>query len=308
MDVKKPDKLGYYGQIIIGPPGSGKTTYTDAICNFMSKIGRDVFVINLDPANNYLPYKSFCYADISSLIRLQEVMQALTLGPNGGLLYCIAFLWKNIEWLTNHLRKLKTHSSRPYLLIDCPGQIELFINDENMKNIIVYLTQGLGLNLSIVNLIDSHHCSDAGNFISAVLVSLSAMLHLSLPHINLLSKADLLSQFGSLPFNIDFFTEVLDLKYLIKTIDDNPLFRRYKRLNLAIASLVQDYSIVKFLLLDIQNYASLNNVLSHADKASGYVFSADENKNIQQLVSSTDCIELSVQTIQRVEERFAKNE
>lgn len=34
------------------------------------------------------------------------------------------------------------------------------------------------------------------------------MLHLELPHINLLSKIDLIEQYGKLRFNLDFYTEV----------------------------------------------------------------------------------------------------
>lgn len=34
------------------------------------------------------------------------------------------------------------------------------------------------------------------------------MLHLELPHVNLLSKIDLIQQYGKLQFNLDFYTEV----------------------------------------------------------------------------------------------------
>lgn len=38
---------------------------------------------------------------------------------------------------------------------------------------------------------DSLLCSDAPKFVSALLLSLSSMLHIELPHVNVLSKADL---------------------------------------------------------------------------------------------------------------------
>ena len=34
------------------------------------------------------------------------------------------------------------------------------------------------------------------------------MLHLELPHVNLLSKIDLIEQYGKLQFNLDFYTQV----------------------------------------------------------------------------------------------------
>jgi hypothetical protein len=46
-------------------------------------------------------------------------MSSLTLGPNGGLMYCMEFLEKNMDWLMKQLSKYKDH----YLLFDCPGQV-----------------------------------------------------------------------------------------------------------------------------------------------------------------------------------------
>ena len=43
-------------------------------------------------------------------------------------------------------------------------------------------------------------------------------LQLALPHINVLSKMDLLEKYGKLPFNIDYYTEVLDLNYLVQEL------------------------------------------------------------------------------------------
>ncbi len=81
---------------------------------------------------------------------------------------------------------------------------------------------GLGLRLTAVHLVDSHYCSDAGKFISVLLTSLVAMLQLGLPHVNVLSKVDLIEQYGPLPFNLDFFTEVLNLSHLVEQLEVRP--------------------------------------------------------------------------------------
>lgn len=53
-------------------------------------------------------------------------------------------------------------------------------------------------------------------------------------------------------FNLDYYTEVLDLGYLLEHLSDDPFFRRYKRLNEALIGLVEDYSLVSFTPLNVQ--------------------------------------------------------
>ncbi len=52
--------------------------------------------------------------------------------------------------------------------------------------------------LAAVHLCDAHYITDASKYISVLLLSLRAMLHLELPHVNVLSKIDLISQYGDL--------------------------------------------------------------------------------------------------------------
>ena len=52
--------------------------------------------------------------------------------------------------------------------------------------------------LVAIHLVDSHYCSDAGKFVSVLLTSLNTMLQIELPHINILSKIDLIESYGKL--------------------------------------------------------------------------------------------------------------
>ena len=52
--------------------------------------------------------------------------------------------------------------------------------------------------LCAVHLIDSYHCVDLSRYVSMLLLSLQAMLQLELPHINVLSKMDLMTSYGKL--------------------------------------------------------------------------------------------------------------
>ena len=65
--------------------GSGKSTYCRAMQQFLGAAGRPTAVINLDPANDSLPYD--CAASITDLVSLTDVMDEHGLGPNGGLFY-----------------------------------------------------------------------------------------------------------------------------------------------------------------------------------------------------------------------------
>ena len=46
-----------YGQLIIGPAGSGKTTYCKFLQGHASSIKRNIKIINLDPAAENNQYK-----------------------------------------------------------------------------------------------------------------------------------------------------------------------------------------------------------------------------------------------------------
>lgn len=172
----------HFGQIVIGPPGSGKTTYCFKVCDFYKqKLNRMVAVINLDPANENMMYKPAI--DVMELICAEDVMSTLNLGPNGALMYCMEYLEENFDWLLSKLSNVKDS----YLIFDLPGQIELYTHHSSIKSIFGKLEK-IGYHLCAVHMIDSHYCSDPTKFISTLLLSLSTMLQIGLPHVNVLSK------------------------------------------------------------------------------------------------------------------------
>uniref|UniRef100_A0A672K7T4 GPN-loop GTPase 2 n=2 Tax=Sinocyclocheilus grahami TaxID=75366 RepID=A0A672K7T4_SINGR len=269
-------------QIVIGPPVSGKTTYCRGMQEFLSYLGRKVVIVNLDPANEGLPYP--CAVDISELVTLDDVMDGLKLGPNGGLIYSMEYLEANMDWLEN---KLKHHHGY-YFLFDCPGQVELYTHHNSVKNIFAQLSKW-NFRLTAVHLVDSHYCADPAKFISVLCTSLSTMLHVELPHVNVLSKMDLIEQYGKLAFNLDFYTEVLDLSYL------------FHHLNVKLAEVIQDYSLVSFVPLNIQ-------VSERKRKANGhdfpYCFGDLEERNLQALMSAAVGADFQFSTTLSVQEKY----
>lgn len=71
---------------LIGPAGSGKSTLCSALITHANSIGRNVHLFNLDPAAENFEYQPTI--DIRELISLEDVMEEMGLGPNGGLVYC----------------------------------------------------------------------------------------------------------------------------------------------------------------------------------------------------------------------------
>ena len=73
-------------------------------------------------------------------MQVEEVMDSMRLGPNGGLLYAVQFVRTNLAWLDTQLAAVDQGA---YLMFDCPGQVELFTADSNMKVRIHYNTYNL---------------------------------------------------------------------------------------------------------------------------------------------------------------------
>ena len=56
----------YFGQLVIGPAGSGKSTYCEVIQKSALDTKRNILLVNLDPAAEN--YKYTCDIDIKDLI------------------------------------------------------------------------------------------------------------------------------------------------------------------------------------------------------------------------------------------------
>ncbi|ESN98929.1 hypothetical protein HELRODRAFT_67088 [Helobdella robusta] len=291
-----------FGQVVIGPPGSGKTTYCKAMQEFMKGLGRNVEIINMDPGNDSLPYK--CIVDVSDLITVNDAMSYMKLGPNGGLVYCMEYLEKNIDWLIDQIKHLP---DKHFVLFDCPGQIEFYTHHQSINNIFQTLTKSKRISLCAVYLVDSHYCTDPCQFISVLIASLGAMLRIELPHINVLSKVDIIEKQASLLFNLDFFTEVLDLKKLLDYVPSDPFIAKYKKLNNCLAGMIEDYSLVSFLALHVEDRYSMLRVMKAADKACGYLFGSEDERTIDKLFSHAMAAEFDYEKIASLQEKYVCN-
>jgi GTPase SAR1 family protein len=218
-----------YAQLVIGPAGSGKSTYCSYLAQHCETIKRTVHVVNLDPAAEVFTYP--VDLDVRDLISVNDVMEdeELKFGPNGGLVFCMEYLLENLEWLEEGLGDYDDD----YYIFDCPGQIELYTHIPVMKKITEFLQQH-NFRICSVFLLDAQFLTDVSKFFAGVMTILAAMIQLEVPHISVLSKLDLIHK--------------KDKKNLDRYLDPNPddlqselsqaMNKKYKGLNKALASLV----------------------------------------------------------------------
>jgi len=182
-----------YAQLVMGTAGAGKSTYCRAIQEHCSAAGRVVRVGNLDPAAETFKYD--VAFDVRELVSADDVMEELQLGPNGALVYAMEFLADHgAEWLDG---VLESFAEDDYVLLDCPGQVELYTHVPVMQRLVAAL-QRHGFSVCGVYCLDALFVSDASKLIAGSLTALSAMLHLALPHVNVLTKCDLVADKASL--------------------------------------------------------------------------------------------------------------
>ncbi|KAM0943768.1 putative GPN-loop GTPase, P-loop containing nucleoside triphosphate hydrolase [Dioscorea sansibarensis] len=253
-----------YAQLVIGPAGSGKSTYCSSLYQHCETIRRTMHIVNLDPAAEHFDYP--VAMDIRELISLDDVMEELGLGPNGGLIYCMEHLEENLDdWLAG---ELDNYLDDDYLVFDCPGQIELFSHVPVLRNFVDHLKRK-NFNVCAVYLLDSQFMTDVTKYISGCMASLSAMIQLELPHVNILSKMDLVTNKKDIENYLN-----PEATTLLSELNQN-MAPKFAKLNKALAGLVDEFSMVNFVPLDLRKESSIQYVLSYIDNCIQYGEDAD---------------------------------
>jgi len=258
---------------------------------------RTIHVANLDPAAEVFHYQvSF---DVCELVSVEDVMEELGLGPNGALLYCMEYLLENMDWLHD---ELENFGDDEYLILDCPGQLELYTHFPIMKRILDRMrTWGYESSMVSVFCVDAAFLVDTSKFLSGSLLSLSAMIALELPHVNVLTKCDLIdSQEVERILSQGSATQLWDAEQDRQSLieadseveqeNQRQLERRRRdrhRLTDAICQLLDDYSMVSFIPLNINDEDSLDHVLATVDHAIQYgedleVRGAEDDNDIEE--------------------------
>lgn len=248
---------------MMGPAGSGKSSYCATIVRHCENAQRRVSVVNLDPAAEHFDYVPAI--DIRELIHLDDVMEDedLRFGPNGGLVYCLEYLVKNMDWLEDQLGE----DNDDYILFDCPGQIELYTHLDIMPRLIACLT-AMEFRICAVYLLDCQFLLETSKFISGVMTALCSMVKAELPHVNVLTKLDLLNKRARK--QLERYLDP-DLPQLLEEEQRSSVFgQKYSKLTRAIASLIDSYSLVSFYPLNSTKPESIEELLITVDNAIQY--------------------------------------
>lgn len=232
-------------------------------------------------------------------------MEEMGLGPNGGLVYCFEFLLENLDFLSDALDGL----TEEYLIIlDMPGQIELYTHIPILPALVRFLGQSgaLDVRLCAAYLLEATFVVDRAKFFSGTLSAMSAMMLLEVPHLNILSKMDLVKGQVRKRDIKRFLTPDATL------LDDDPADlarshvlgersaageredqamggveaegeegdpskssavmggQSFKRLNKAVAGLIETFSLVNYLKLDSSDEDSVAAILSYIDDCIQY--------------------------------------
>lgn len=250
-----------FGQIVVGPAGHGKTTYCKTMIDHAETVNRKLDFVNLDPANDHMSLSKNVVFDIRSTQTVEDAMDLEELGPNGALIYAMEYFLEN----PGKFLELLADCEDDYILFDCPGQIELHTHYDIIKKI-VQLLQSLNFRLCGIFILDSGFFLDAAKFFSATLCTLSTMINLEIPFYNILTKTDLMSEESRK--KLDEYLEP-DTNFLLleESRWNTSWSKKYRKLTKSLARVIDDYSLVKFVPMNMFEEESLNDILFAADEA-----------------------------------------
>ncbi|KAK2755959.1 hypothetical protein FQN54_005756 [Arachnomyces sp. PD_36] len=179
--------------VCVGMAGSGKTTFMQRINSHLHSKQQAPYVVNLDPAVYSVPFES--NIDIRDSINYKEVMKQYNLGPNGGILTSLNLFATKVDQVISLLEKRTNPDpaqavSKPikHILVDTPGQIEVFVWSASGSIFLETLASSFPTVIAYV--IDTPRTSSTSTFMSNMLYACSILYKTKLPMILVFNKTD----------------------------------------------------------------------------------------------------------------------
>jgi len=189
---KKPTVI-----ICIGMAGSGKTSFIQRVNSYIHSNGKAGYLLNLDPAVSQVPFGA--NIDIRDTVNYRQVMKEYNLGPNGGILTSLNLFTTKFDQVLDFIDKRSKEVD--YILLDTPGQIEIFT--WSASGAIITDTLAASYPTVIAYIIDTPRSTSPATFMSNMLYACSIMYKTKLPFIIVFNKTDVVSH----EFAVEWMTD-----------------------------------------------------------------------------------------------------
>ncbi|XP_050409349.1 GPN-loop GTPase 1 [Patella vulgata] len=192
--------------IVLGMAGSGKTTLVQRLTAHLHALKTPPYVINLDPAVYEIPYPA--NIDIRDTVNYKEVMKQYSLGPNGGIVTSLNLFATRFDQVIDLIEKKA--DEHKYVIIDTPGQIEVFT--WSASGSIITETLASKFPTIVVYVQDTARSVNPVTFMSNMTYACSIMYKTKLPFIVALNKIDIVSHTFAKEWMTDFeaFQEAME--------------------------------------------------------------------------------------------------
>jgi len=168
---------------VSGTAGSGKSLLSAKLYDYYTSNGAFAAVLNMDPGVESLPYT--CDIDVRDHVDLVSIMRQYGLGPNGALIMASDLIATKIGEMQAEADAINPD----YLIIDTPGQVELFAYRTSGKYVVDNIISEEKMSIFLY---DGALTNTPVNFVSVALLATSIRLRLGLPTVNALTKTDIL--------------------------------------------------------------------------------------------------------------------
>jgi len=168
---------------VSGTAGSGKSLLSAKLYDYYTSNGAFAAILNMDPGVESLSYT--CDIDVRDHVDLVSIMRQYGLGPNGALIMASDLIATKIGEMQAEADAINPD----YLIIDTPGQVELFAYRTSGKYVVDNIISEEKMSIFLY---DGALTNTPVNFVSVALLATSIRLRLGLPTVNALTKTDIL--------------------------------------------------------------------------------------------------------------------
>jgi len=152
----------------------------------LQSLKQRIYTVNLDPAVRRLAYP--VNVDIRDTVNYKEVMKHFGLGPNGGIMTSLNLFATKFDQVLQLIDKRAPDLD--YVLIDTPGQIEVF--NWSASGQIVCDSLAVSYPTVVCYIVDTARCAKPVTFMSNMLYACSILYKTKLPFIVAFNKIDVM--------------------------------------------------------------------------------------------------------------------